>query len=309
MAFILMCKNKEVYNINTAEIYNPYLLPGLMIMNGASREAFKKWLKTRYSSNTNSLARQLKGVIFGQGSRETINKVTRALSLSDCYWIKQSGDNIQFEQISPYYNNFWTGAGAYSGESIPTLYVSGYMNKEWISANTLVKYGNTALNECNAIELCKLCSINVNNSKLLGIDGIAVENITNGNIMLETAEASGKFDEDNFTDEDIVAEFGLKGAQMVIIDAIVGNGDRHLGNFGYLRDANTGIYLDMAPLYDFDHALDAKGTEDRLIRNAKDISKSNKKYWNECRRICETVINKSNQDIFRKRAERLYGLL
>ena len=43
---------------------------------------------------------------------------------------------------------------------------------------------------------------------------------------------------------------------MIIIDAVIGNGDRHAGNFGWLRNTDTGEYVSMAPLYDFDHALD-----------------------------------------------------
>ena len=42
---------------------------------------------------------------------------------------------------------------------------------------------------------------------------------------------------------------------MLVIDAIVGNGDRHAGNFAWLRDTDTGQYVCMSPLYDFDHEL------------------------------------------------------
>lgn len=37
---------------------------------------------------------------------------------------------------------------------------------------------------------------------------------------------------------------------MIIIDAVIGNGDRHAGNFGWLRNTDTGEYVSMAPLYD-----------------------------------------------------------
>lgn len=39
-------------------------------------------------------------------------------------------------------------------------------------------------------------------------------------------------------------------ADMMIFDAIIGNRDRHLGNFGYLRDNDTGEYIKPAPLFD-----------------------------------------------------------
>ena len=89
---------------------------------------------------------------------------------------------------------------------------------------------------------------------------------------------------------------------MILTDAIFGNGDRHAGNFGYLRDANTGEYLSMAPLFDFDHALDAKGTTDNLLLDALDISKSNKQYKEEAIRISTIIANETSNEVFRKRA-------
>ncbi len=37
---------------------------------------------------------------------------------------------------------------------------------------------------------------------------------------------------------------------LMIFDALICNKDRHLGNFGYLIDNNTGSYLKPAPLFD-----------------------------------------------------------
>lgn len=102
---ILMCKNKPVYNVDTEEVYNSSLLPGLMMKYPCSK-TFKLWLKTRYSSNTNTLARKLKGVVFGQGNRVLIDKKTHILSLSDCYWVCEEDSNLTFEEVSPYYVDF-----------------------------------------------------------------------------------------------------------------------------------------------------------------------------------------------------------
>ena len=52
-----------------------------------------------------------------------INRETRALSFSDCYWIKAENDPIRFEEISPYYKPFWDGSEAFAGQAAPTLYV------------------------------------------------------------------------------------------------------------------------------------------------------------------------------------------
>ena len=104
---LLMCKNTPVYDIDNEKTLNTSLLPGLMQQKGANNHTFTKWMKYRYSSGTNTMARKLKGITFGQGARMRINRETRALSFSDCYWIKAENDPIRFEEISPYYKPFW----------------------------------------------------------------------------------------------------------------------------------------------------------------------------------------------------------
>ena len=83
---MLMCKNTPVYDIENEKTLNYNLLPGLMQQKGADNHTFTKWMKYRYSSGTNTIARKLKGITFGQGARMRINRETRALSFIDCYW-------------------------------------------------------------------------------------------------------------------------------------------------------------------------------------------------------------------------------
>lgn len=291
-----MCKDKKIYNTENEQIYDSHLLPGLML-NNPCKETFKNWLKLRYSSNTNSIARQLKGVTFGQGNRIEINKNTYALSLSDCYWLKDEDDSTLFSQVSPYYNDFWKGINDYAGGSIPTLYVGGFLTKEWVNKDYLHKYGKETLIEAECSFLCNLCKIPVAQVTLIK-NGISIKNITNTNLMLEQGDQSGRLDPDDFSDKDIIDLFGLRGIQMLIIDAIVGNGDRHAGNFGWIRNTDTGQYISMAPLYDFDHALDTTKTNDRLTDSIKHID--NKK---EISRICNIVIENTTNNIFKNRAK------
>lgn len=309
---VLMCKNNYVYNIDTEEVINYHLLPGIM-QRKACTTTFKIWLKSRYSSETNSLARQLKGITFGQGKRPTINKETRAFSLSDCYWLKNTDDTVYFEAISPYYTKFWGGHGEYDGTSIPTLYVGGFINKEWVSSGALNKYGKDTTIELDCIVLCKICGIQsenilpiIHNTEIIGVQ---VENITTPDLMLEQANQSGKLDVDDFDEYTIERLFGFQGIQMVVIDAIVGNGDRHAGNFGWLRDSNCGAYKCMAPLYDFDHALDSKAASDRLILDAMKVVKKNRLYVEEAIRISKLTLNSNINTIFNLRAKTILEIL
>ena len=170
---------------------------------------------------------------------------------------------LRFEQVSPYYVDFWRGGCDYFGGSIPTLYVDGYMDKEWVNRDTLVKYGDGIFNEIKAIDACELCGINVVEAGVLknsaGIDCLAVNNMTSPRVMLETAEMSGMLDPDDF-------------------------------------DENK------ATLYDFDHAFDSNRSNDLLIRRLVDSIKNTKLFKSEAIRICNCIISKSNELVFVKRA-------
>ena len=300
---ILLCKNTPVYDIDKEEILCQALLPGLMKEKGSNNHTFTKWMKYRYSSGTNTIARKLKGITFGQGARMRINRETRALSFSDCYWIKDRNDPVRFEDISPYYKPFWDGSEAFSGQAAPTLYVGGALSKEWKQDGKLYKYGDVSV-ELQCIELCRECDIPVENAISIP-DGIAIENITSTGFMLEQADQSGRLDPDDFDEKTILDLFGKSGAQMLIIDAIIGNGDRHAGNFGWLRNSDTGQYVSMAPLYDFDHALDSTLESDRLLTDAVKYSMP---YRDEIIRIAKTALTCENE-FFRKRAKKILELV
>lgn len=237
---MLMCKNTPVYDIENEKTLNYNLLPGLMQQKGADNHTFTKWMKYRYSSGTNTIARKLKGITFGQGARMRINRETRALSFSDCYWIKAEDDSICFEEISPYYKPFWDGNEEFTGQAAPTLYVGGALSKEWKQDGKLYKYGDISV-ELQCIKLCRECGISVERADETD-GGIAISNITSPKVMLEQADQSGRIDPDDFDEQTIIDLFGKAGAQMLIIDAIIGNGDRHAGNFGWIRNTDTGEY-------------------------------------------------------------------
>lgn len=302
---ILMCKDNEVFDTEKEKVLNEKLLPGYM-KERPCKETYNKWIEMRYNLSSNSLARKLRGLTFGQGNREKINIVTRMLSLSDCYWIKEKDENITFAEISPYHSYYWTGEKEYEGGAIPTLYVNGALSKEWLPNGNLYKQGDLEI-ELLCIKLCKKCGIDVEDG-IFREDGIELINFTSEDEMLEQANMSGKIHPEEFTTSDVIEKFGMKGVQMITIDAIVGNVDRHAGNFGYLRDANTGEYIKMAPLYDFDQALDCQQyeKEDFLIKELLEIK--NACYVAEIKRICDAAKDFPHE-IFRNRAKLILDII
>ena len=302
MSKLLYCKNQPVYNVDTNEILNEALVPYLILCN-PTKEQFTKWMKYRYSAGSNTFSRMLKSFTFGQGNRKEINDMTYMLSYYDCYWMKDESNPIKFEDVSPYYSKFWNGTGEYKGGAVPTLYVPGYLSKEWRPNGKLFKEGNLSI-EIDCIDLCKQCGIAVENGRTVS-NGIELDNFTTPDVMLEQADVSGRIDPDDFTEEDVRDIFGIDGIKMQTIDAIIGNGDRHAGNFGFLKDANTGEILGMSPLYDFDHALDDSSSVVnkyfmQTLLDIEDIS-----YLDEILRICEAASHSSNE-IFVARANYIY---
>ena len=290
---ILYLKNTPVYDIDNNNLLDKQRAPGIL-QKHPSNETFSNWLHSRYSSNTNAFAHTTL-------SREDLDRETHIFNLSDCYWI--SDDNtILFETASPYLNN-------HKDYTIPTLYTNGYLTKRWISSTQLLKCGTNVEIEIECSRLLRLCNIPSPKVIHYSEDAIIIENFTSKDVMFEAADVSGKLNPDDFNEADILKLFHLKGFHMILTDAIFGNGDRHAGNFGYLRDANTGEYLSMAPLYDFDHALDAKGTTDNLLLDAIDISKSNKQYQQEAIRISTIIANETSNEVFRKRASYILNYL
>ena len=286
-----MCKDIPVYDIIKGKILSEKLMPGSML-KGMS---FKDWASHRKSVISNVFARKAYFSAFGYEPEDAAELKTHMLSLSDCYWRKFDNEDVSFEQISPYHTGFWDGKGDYKGGAIPTIYTSGAVSKYWLDSDRLYKSGCSV--ELEAYALASRLGIpcnKVENSE--DESGIIVYNITDSNAMLEPAIFSGRFEGTFFpTIDEVVCNFGEAGLTMLAFDAVTGNTDRHLENLGFLRDANTGEYLGMAPLYDFDQVLSADGTDDYLITQLPEHQ--------VIERICEKTLSVSEHPVFRARAQ------
>ena len=84
-----------------------------------------------------------------------------------------------------------------------------------------------------------------------------------------------------------------------------GRGGRGRGNFRWGGDADTGAYVGMAPLYDFDHALDSTLESDRLLTDAVKYCVP---YRDEVIRIAQ-IARESDNPVFSKRAGSVLDIL
>jgi len=245
---LLMCKDTAVYNISSGATLNEKLLPGALSRGTLT---YSEWMKTRYSAGSNASARRLMLRAFGTDNHNRTLAATRALSLSDCYWLKQESEKVEFGEITPYLHDEWQGEGAFTGGSISTLFVNGAGTKRWLDSETLLKEGS--FKEHEAYMLCAALGLDAYASKArMSAQGIMLTNFTSMEHFLESFEQSGYVGDNDDARTVAVAQYGERAAALFTVDYLVEHDDRHWGNIGILRSSVSGECIDMAPYYDFD---------------------------------------------------------
>ena len=85
---------------------------------------------------------------------------------------------------------------------------------------------------------------------------------------------------------DCADELGIPGVrqfldEMIVIDFIIANEDRHLNNFGALRNAETLEWIGMAPIYDSGSSLGYDKTASLMTHRGETVCKPFKKHHDE----------------------------
>lgn len=217
------------------------------------------------------------------------------LSLSDQYWIRNSGSCVRWEDVNFFDNGFSDDIGnilfgkQMSGEinlSSPDNTSDGVLKKRWkiISGKRcLIKGGSQPFfqepfNEVISSMLMDALGIDHAGYDLLWIDDnpySVCEDFIDGSTELVTASrlmsnASGD-NLDSYRDRfvSICMENGIDisghMARMTLIDHIMMNTDRHLGNYGLIRDADTLEWLGPAPIYDTGTSLMCRSSTERIL--------------------------------------------
>jgi len=244
-----MCRNTAVYDITSEAVLNSDLLPGA-IRHGTMD--FTTWMQTRYSVGSNVSARRMMLRAFGSDNHNSSLSQTRALSLSDCYWLKGKDENVKFEDVTPYLHEEWDGTGEFKGGSISTLFVNGAASKRWINRNTLIKFNSAK--ELVPFKLAEALKLGLVPKAWVEGEDFYIANFTTMTSMLETMEQSGLVAGDSKPQEIAVDQLKSDAVSLFVLDYLVEHDDRHWGNFGFMKDTTTGRYTGMAYYYDFDWA-------------------------------------------------------
>jgi len=244
-----MCRDTAVYDIGSKAVLNNDLLPGAMRHKTMD---FMTWMQTRYSVGSNVSARRMMLRAFGSDNHNSSLNQTRALSLSDCYWLKGKDEDVKFEDVTPYIHEEWDGTGEFKGGSISTLFVNGAANKRWVNKSTLIKLKSAR--ELVPFMLAEALELSLVPKAWVEGEDFYITNFTTMASMLETMEQSGLVTGDAKPQEIAVNQFKTDAVSLFVLDYLVEHDDRHWGNFGFMKDTTTGRYTGMAYYYDFDWA-------------------------------------------------------
>lgn len=229
-------------------------------------------------------------------------KVSKGLSLNDCYWVTEEDFPGSFDRFNLYDNRFsrilgqiaFTGFGS-SGSilsSSPEFTTNGMLPKCWRRENGVIRLykggtqgasntGNEPYAEFYAAQIAKLLGINAIDYSLSRWKGI----------LCSTCQLFTCKDVSFVPVGRIVRNGGMKAVRgyyealgehfvqalndMILFDAVIFNTDRHYGNFGFLVDSHTNRIIAPAPLFDHGNALlnmagsDALKSKDHILKYAK----------------------------------------
>ena len=239
------------------------------------------WLEDRKAYKHNHHLRRLM-LECGCGTAKGFIRVTHAASINDSFWVKKEGEEIDWEHVSFYRNDFdetisrlaFEGLGLYGQQmssTSPELTTDGSFRKCWrredgdifLYKRGVAGAGNAGLEPyCEAlaseiIHKADLSSVQYSVLKFHGGTTTKCKVFTNediGFVPLRKLVSRG------ITLDGIVDFFDDIGCReqfqrMLVLDAITFNVDRHLGNMGVLVDNDTQKILGIAPNFDFNLSM------------------------------------------------------
>lgn len=282
----------EIYDVFNID-YAPYILNSFYVKGDINNTIFRtnlsEWFKGRGIPSWRDKLDLLLHRLNVNAPYELLNKAF-GLSLSDQYWLKPSNTNIKYEDINFFDNDFdyaeFMEASLSKNSQIikkisslktPNNTTDGMLKKAWIIENNtryLLKggYKNDTLqpfNEFLASEICKRLGFNHVEYTLDTYKDTIVSKcpcfITKDTELITCHQIMNNIkipNNETYYEEyiKILEEKGIKDARiklenMYILDFLIMNEDRHLNNFGIIRDVNTLKWLDIAPIFDNGQSL------------------------------------------------------
>lgn len=270
------------------------LLPLDLSLTG---DSIAKWLKSRTIPKNRAYVHNfLSKCNLNLNRPMNIIKVSKGLSLNDCYWVVEEGFSGTFEKYNLYDNRFsrvlaliaFTGYGSSVRSSLascPEFTTNGMLPKCWRRVNgeiKLYKGGTSGASNTGNEPYCEYYAAQI--AKELGISAIDYglskwKGALCSTCVLFTSKeyaflpvgkvvTSGGMEAVTSYYKKMGAIYSKALADMLVLDAIICNTDRHFGNFGFLVDNRTNEIVAPAPLFDHGNSLFNFAGKDDLASDA-----------------------------------------
>lgn len=224
------------------------------------------------------------------------------LSLSDQYWVKPADSNIEYKDINFFehgfkdseFTNVTFSSGVDSSTKIslisPNNTTDGRLKKTWIIENDkryLLKggYKNEVMQSFNEVLASMICErlglnhikyiIEVINEKVVSkcecFINTDTELISAHQILYEIQKKENVYEEYiKILENKGINNVREKLENMFILDYLILNEDRHLNNFGIIRNVNNLNWIDIAPIFNNGQSLNILDyNEEELIINSQ----------------------------------------
>lgn len=288
----------ELYEIKNLD-YAPLIIKNIFLKdknNNLLLKELTQWFKGRGIPSLRDDLDLLLAKLNVTTKEELLDKAF-ALSLSDQYWVKPFESRIDYKDINFFEHEFnsadftnatFSNSNDYSTKISlisPNNTTDGRLKKTWVieqGKRYLLKGGfkNEVMQPFNEVLASMICdrlgfyhtkyTLNIVSNKVVS----KCECFINKDTELVTAYQilHNNCDKENAYEEyiKILENKGIKNARekledMFILDYIIMNEDRHLNNFGIIRDVNTLEWLDVAPIFDNGEALNILDYDDEEV--------------------------------------------
>lgn len=292
------------YFIKIYDVINPIHLPeGVQLRNGiVDRRDLHEWWSARAIPSSRSGLKEALERLDVSTAAEMLGK-SFGLNLSDQYWILPETADICWKDINFFENNFSEDIGniliGIGNDSDKINYMSpdsasdGWLKKKWriVDGERILYKGGSGsycqepYNEVFATAIMKRLDISCTEYTLTLIgdkpfsackDFITAQTelVTAHNIIKSEKKPSNKSLYEHYIDcceQRGIKDIRYKINQMLTLDYIIVNEDRHLNNFGLIRNAETLEYLCAAPVYDSGTSMWFNTPTQSIKAGARDI--------------------------------------
>ncbi len=297
----------EIYEVINIK-YAPYIVKSYYVDSDINNSSFRtnlsQWFKGRGIPSWRDKLDLLLHRLNISTQNELLDKAF-GLSLSDQYWLKPCSLDIKYEDINFFDNDFEYGefmSASLSKNSnvitnekslkTPNNTTDGMLKKAWIIENGtryLIKggYKNEILqpfNEVLASEICRRLGFNhvpytidIYKDLIVSKCPCFINKDSEFITAYQIKKCMKKYDDKQDYEDyiKVLENNGIKDARiklenMYILDFLIMNEDRHLNNFGVIRDVNTLKWLDIAPIFDNGQSLNIEYYDENELHLANE---------------------------------------